>query len=196
VWNVAGKQTFLVLIALLTSCGGHLSSDSAPERTDSAPALCESGPCSAQPITDFGGNALLQDAFVTPTNPPLSCDDGSSVSLVLPCQLGQPYVHELECKLDEGSMWILDFFPERVTQGDPQLLEQPLDLTKFTSPPRPSASATLLRGTLQLREYHIQQRTFWGDLTDLTLSVKNLTNTPRTCRLPNGVLWAVAGNFF
>jgi hypothetical protein len=144
-----------------------------------------------------GGRELV-DGFVPPSNPPLDCDGGANVSIVLPCQLGQAPVHELDCKLDSGDEgFAIYLFPD--SGADPR---EPLDLTKYPRSPGGGFDSTILQGRVNVIEFHEQERTFLGELKDLTLSIGTPMGAKapgpasgKTCRLKDGMLWAVPGGF-
>jgi hypothetical protein len=143
-------------------------------------------------VVPEGGRGLV-DGFAPPANPPFECDGGNTPELVLPCELGQAPVHELECKLTSGEGFGLTFFPD--SGPDPR---EPLDLTKFAPSGTIGFTSRVLQGTVNVIEFHESERVFLGELKDVVLQVENASTgstDQKTCRLKDGMLWAVPGEF-
>src|SRR5689334_14670066 len=86
----------LLIVGALASCGGRedLGSSASAGADAGVDETCVD--CSSWANVVPEGGRQLVDGFAPPTNPPLECDDGTRVSLVLPCELGLAPVHELE----------------------------------------------------------------------------------------------------
>ena len=175
----------ILLFFALASCGGKKQSSAGNSSTCAEP-------CSPWLVVVPDGGAVLGDAFTPPSNPVLECDDGTTVSIVLPCELGQAPIHELECHLDNGvDGFMVDFFPE--AQGDPGDL---LDLTKYMSISSSDFPSAILHGTVRVIEYHSAARTLLGELRDLSLALRGHdAGAGAVCQLKKGPLWTVPGEF-
>lgn len=184
-----------VVLATMLSCGrpaSPLASDAGTQQGigDASAKSDVSAEASLTPIDVVpDGGSVLGDAFVPPSNPLLACEGGSTVSILLPCELGLGPIYELECKLDQGNRGFgFVLFPS----GAPSL--SPLDLTKLPASPTEGFSSKILEGTVDVVELHQADRTFLGTLSNLSLSVASDAGA-RICRLQTGTLWVVPGNF-
>jgi hypothetical protein len=181
----------MLLWAALASCGGKAQSSPADDAGNSS-ACAE--PCSPWLLVLPDGGAMLGDAFTPPSNPVLECDGGTTVSIVLPCELGQAPIHELECHLDNGvDGFVVDFFPEAHGDRGPGSL---LDLTKYMSIPSSHFPSMILQGMARVIEYHSAERTLLGELSDLSLALRGYDAGAGTvCHLKKGPLWTIPGEF-
>jgi hypothetical protein len=192
-WTVMSRWGCVFAVGTLVACGGkeQVGASASVAADASAEAACVDCSPWAEVLPD-GGRQLV-DGFVPPTTPTLECDGSTSVSLLLPCELGQAPYHELECKLNSGEGFGLVAFPDSATSPS-----QPLDLTKFGPSGTGGFTSRVLQGTVNVIEFHESERSFLGELKDVVLLVEDSSNgssNQKTCRLKDGILWAVPGPY-
>ena len=160
-------------------------------------AGCDSAPLATPHPVDTG---IAPQSLVIPNDvvpPVLSCTDGSTHALTLPCQLGEGPVFETDCSFGSNSDQILRFLlPQSLPDAGGSLISGPPlgTLERFHANLVPPTPAISMDGTVTFTKGSLTDRALDGWFTHLDVVSGSGAGTV-SCTLDEGRFTTVPGNY-